>query len=282
VNRTTGTLLFLAAIVGVLAILFGNEYVTHGGEEHAEESAGAVDEHAEEEGQAEEGEHAEEEAAEEATGSRSAKIAGSIVISIAGVALVPLGLVLLRRRGRDESEAIPLAERARPAGLPPEPTSRNDYERFLRPSLALLSAGAAMIHFVVIPGHWDEYWGQGLFFIVAAVAQLLWALWIIVAPSPLIYLAGAAGNAAIVVMWIVTRTAGVPAGPGAGETEAVEFADTLATVFEVILVAGALVLARSAARRGAQQPAGALAPTVLLTAVVAALTAASLLSLVEL
>jgi hypothetical protein len=157
-----------------------------------------------------------------------------------------------------------------------------EYERWLRPALALLSAGAAVIHFVVIPGHWEEYWGQGLFFIVAAIAQLLWAIWIIVAPSPLIYLAGAAGNAAIVVMWIVTRTAGVPAGPGAGEAEAVEFADTLATVFEVILVVGALVLARAASRRVPQGARGALAPTVLLACVVAALTAASLLSLVEL
>jgi hypothetical protein len=27
----------------------------------------------------------------------------------------------------------------------------------------------------LLPGHWDEYWGQGLFFIIAAIAQLLWA-----------------------------------------------------------------------------------------------------------
>ena len=58
--------------------------------------------------------------------------------------------------------------------------------------------GAAVIHFVVIPGHWDEYWGQGLFFITAAIAQILWAVWVVVAPSRLLYLAGAVGNAAIV------------------------------------------------------------------------------------
>jgi hypothetical protein len=282
VNRMTGSLLLLAAIVGVVALLFGNAYASHG---HVEEEEG---EHAAEEGGGpgggeEEEEHAEEEGHEESEegGSRSLKIGGSILIPIAGAGLVPLGLALVRRRSRDEDELAPRREPETPIAGPPEPAA-NGLEPILRPALALLSAGAAVIHFVVIPGHWDEYWGQGLFFVVAAVAQLLWALWIVVAPSRLIYLAGAAGNAAIVALWIVTRTAGIPAGPGAGEREAVEFADTLATVFEVVLVIGALALARTIAFRAVRSRAGALAPSVLLALVVAALTAASLLSLVEL
>ena len=269
-NRRTGSLLLLASIVGVVAILFGNAYVSHGhpaGGEHAE--AEAEDEHT---GPAEEEEHAE--AAVEETGSRSLKIGGSILISAAGAGLVPLGLLLIGRRPRYEDELDPVREAPAATG--------NDFESVLRPALALLSAGAAVIHFAVIPGHWDEYWGQGLFFIVAAVAQLLWALWVVIAPSRLIYLAGAAGNAAIVAMWIVTRTAGIPAGPGSGEPEPVEFGDTLATAFEVILVVGALALARTVVTRRLGRTNGALAPSVLLALVVAALTAASLLSLVEL
>jgi hypothetical protein len=138
-----------------------------------------------------------------------------------------------------------------------------------------------VIHFVVIPGHWDEYWAQGLFFIVAATAQLLWAIWIMVAPSRLIYLAGAAGNAAIAVMWVVTRTVGLPAGPGAGEREAVEFADTLATSFEVLLVIGALMLARGARARALAWPPASLAASAVMAVAVAALTSASLLFLAE-
>jgi hypothetical protein len=281
VNRRTGSLLLLASIVGVVAFLFGNAYVSG----HAEEEQG---EHAAEEGGEpgageEEAEHAEEEGHEaEEGGSRSLKIGGSILIPTAGAGLIPLGLLLVRRRPRDEYELAPAREPERLAAGPPEPVAGNDLEPLLRPALALLSAGAAVIHFVVIPGHWDEYWGQGLFFVVAAVAQLLWALWVVVAPSRLIYLAGAAGNAAIVAMWIVTRTAGVPAGPGAGEREAVEFANTLATAFEVVLVVGALALARTVAARPVRRVTGGLAATILLTLVVAALTAVSLLSLVEL
>jgi hypothetical protein len=272
-NRRTGGLLLLASLVGVVAILFGNAYASHGHVEEGEH-AEADEDHA---GAAEEDEHAEEEGEE--AGSRSLKIAGSIVISTAGAGLVPLGLLLVRRRPRDEDELAPPREPEIPAAGPPEPTTGNDLEPVLRPALALLSAGAAVIHFVVIPSHWDEYWGQGLFFIGAAIAQVLWALWVLVAPSRLIYLAGAAGNAAIVVMWIVTRTVGIPAGPGAGEPEAVGFADTLATAFEVVLVVGALALARTVVLRRAT---GALVPSVLFALVVAALTAASLLSLVEL
>jgi hypothetical protein len=273
-NLRVGSLLLLASLVAVLAVLFGNAYASHG---HVEEEQG---EHAAEEEGSETGEeearHAEEEGEE--AGSRSLKIAGSILISTAGAGLVPLGLLLVRRRPRDEYELAPPREPQTPAAGPPGPAG-NDLEPLLRPALALLSAGAAVIHFVVIPGHWDEYWGQGLFFIGAAIAQLLWALWVVVAPSRLLYLVGAAGNAAIVVMWIVTRTAGIPAGPGAGEREPVELADTLATSFEVVLVVGALALARTVVPRRAT---GALAPSVLLALVVAALTAASLLSLVEL
>jgi hypothetical protein len=266
-NLRVGSLLLLASLVAVLAVLFGNAYASQGHveEEQAEHAAEEEEAHAEEVG--------------EEAGSRSLKIGGSILISTAGAGLVPLGLLLVRRRPRDEDELARPREPETPAAGPPEPTTGSDLEPVLRPALALLSAGAAVIHFVVIPGHWDEYWGQGLFFIGAAIAQLLWALWVLVAPSRLIYLAGAAGNAAIVVMWIVTRTAGIPAGPGAGEREAVEFADTLATAFEVVLVIGALALARTVVVKRAT---GALAPSVLVALVVAALTAASLLSLVEL
>ena len=218
-----GALLLLGALVATAAALYGNAYVTHG---HAEEEEAEHAEEAGEEGEeAEEEEHAEEEEADE--GSRSVKITEGILISTAGAGLVPLGLLLARRRPRSGADSTSLPGSAAPAASPPEQASGGGVEPVLRPALALLSMGAAVIHFVVIPGHWDEYWGQGLFFIIAAVAQLLWAVWVVVAPSRLLYLAGAVGNVAIVVLWVVTRTAGVPAGPGAGEREAVEFADTL-------------------------------------------------------
>lgn len=272
-------LLLLGAVVAVAAILYGNAYASHG---HVEEEGA---EHSEEEGEAGEAAAAEEEHAEEEEtdeGSRSLKITESILISTVGAGLVPLGLLLARRRTRSSDEFAPLKETEPQAAAPPDPYRGRSGEPVLRPVLALLSVGAAVIHFVVVPGHWDEYWGQGLFFIIAAIAQLLWAIWVVVAPSRLLYLLGVVGNAAIVALWVVTRTYGVPAGPGAGEREAVEFADTLATVFEILLVVGALILARTAPARPIRWPAGALAASALAALVVAGLTTASLLALVEL
>jgi hypothetical protein len=271
-------LLLLGAVVATAAVLYGNAYASQGhveeeaehteGEEEAGEAAGGEEEHAEEE--------------EADEGSRSLKITESILISTAGAGLVPLGLLLARRRTRSADELALRREPEEPAAGPPEPAREAGVESLLRPTLALLSVGAAVIHFVVIPGHWDEYRGQGLFFIIAAIAQLLWAVWVVVAPSRLLYLAGAAGNAAIVALWVVTRTYGIPAGPGAGEREAVEFADTLATAFEVLLVVGALVLARTAPARASRWPTGALGISALVALVVAGVTSASLLALVEL
>ena len=86
----------------------------------------------------------------------------------------------------------------------------------------------------------------------------------------------------IVVMWIFSRTVGVPLGPEAGEPERVGLPDAAATGLEVLLVIGALRIARSASIGRSAWPTGALAATTLVALGVAAVTAASLLSLVEL
>lgn len=100
---------------------------------------------------------------------------------------------------------------------------------------ALLSTGAAVIHFAVLGGHWDEWWGYGLFFGVAAWLQLAWAAMVVARPSSRLLVAGAVGSFAIAILWLVTRTGGVPAGPAFGEREAAAFPDVLASVFEVLL-----------------------------------------------
>jgi hypothetical protein len=108
---------------------------------------------------------------------------------------------------------------------------------------ALLSAGAAAIHYSVIETHFEEWWGFGAFFVASGVAQLAWALAAVAWPSrPLLWL-GVAGNAAIVALWIVTRTIGTLLGPDPYEPEPIGLADSVATGFEVVLVLGALWLA---------------------------------------
>lgn len=115
--------------------------------------------------------------------------------------------------------------------------------------LALLSGAAAIIHFAVIGQHLHESWLLGAFFAVAALAQLAWALLAMARPSQRVWVAGAVGNAVVIVVWIVSRTLGLPLGAEAGHAEPVGFADALSTAYEVLLVVGATTLARSTASR---------------------------------
>ena len=150
---------------------------------------------------------------------------------------------------------------------------------YVRGGLAVLSVGAAVIHFEVVFEHFSEYWLYGTFFLVSAWLQLIWAAWLGWRPSRPLLWAGVAGNAAIIAVYVLTRTVGDLVGPGRGEAEAVGGIDVVCTAFEALLVAGALVLLwrRSgvAGRRIGRQAAGlVLAGTVV--AVVAGTVAASL------
>jgi len=115
--------------------------------------------------------------------------------------------------------------------------------------LALLSAGAATIHFAVLGPHLRESVLLGVFFAVAAVAQMVWALLVTMRPSRRLYIAGMLGNALVIAVWIVARTVGVPVGPEAGGAEPVGFTDALSTAYEALIIVGAAALARSAAAR---------------------------------
>jgi len=111
-------------------------------------------------------------------------------------------------------------------------------------SLASASAGAAAIHVAVIPEHVEEWWAFGLFFLATGVAQLVWAVMVVRSPSRFVISLGVLGNAAIVVLWIVTRTVGTLVGPEPHTPEQVGLTDAVATAFElVIAVTGAWLAA---------------------------------------
>jgi hypothetical protein len=251
-----------AVVVAVSATIFGFGFAP---EAHHEEPTGEHAEAAEEGGEEAEAEgegtaHAEE---EEAEGATAGAIVSSILISLGGVALVPLALMPARRR-RTREESREERERA-DVGATSVLT-------------ALLSIGAATVHFAVIAQHFDEWWLTGMFFLTIALFQLGWGLLVLLSPSALVYLAGAGVNALIVVTWIVSRTSGVPVGPEAGEAEAVGFPDTLSTAFEVALV---IVLVALLADGSARRPARHLtrAAGLASAAVVASLTALALVIL---
>ena len=104
-----------------------------------------------------------------------------------------------------------------------------------------LSALAGVIHLLVTPEHFEEWSGYGLFFLIAGLAQLIYAPVLLRQPANRsLLIAGIAGNALIIALWIVTRTLGIPLGPEAGEVEAIGVLDTLSKLAELALI-GCLV-----------------------------------------
>ena len=111
------------------------------------------------------------------------------------------------------------------------------------PLLALTSLGAAAIHVAVCPGHFAESTFYGVFFVGAAAAQAAWASAILLRPSRRLVALGVAGNLAVVALWAVSRTLGLPVGPTPGVPEVPGGIDALATAYELfVVVVGAWVL----------------------------------------
>jgi hypothetical protein len=145
------------------------------------------------------------------------------VAAFAVVALVADGRAWLRKRGIHREPTLVLA--------------------------ATLSAGAAAVHVAVCPEHFHEALIYGTFMAAAASAQLGWAFLVMVAGRRWLVVAGLGGNLAMTALWLLTRTVGVPLGPGAGEVETIGALDLVATTCELgVIACCAWVLLRSRAR----------------------------------
>jgi hypothetical protein len=119
-------------------------------------------------------------------------------------------------------------------------------------AVATLSLLAALIHLWVALEHFEEWWGYGMFFLVAAVAQVVYVPLLLRWPNRTVLLLGIAGNSAIVLLYLLTRVVGIPLfGPEAGEVEGVGIIDVCATTSEagIVVALGALVLRRLARDR---------------------------------
>jgi hypothetical protein len=88
-------------------------------------------------------------------------------------------------------------------------TEATGRERTLYAASAL-SLLAGLIHLWVTPEHFEEWWGYGAFFLVAAAAQILYVPIVLLLPTRIVLLGGIVGNLAIVVLYLLTRTVGIP------------------------------------------------------------------------
>lgn len=104
---------------------------------------------------------------------------------------------------------------------------------------AISSFGAAIIHFAVMPTHWQAWTQSGVFFASIAMFQVLWAFLVSRRPMPAVFAAGILANVAAAALWVMSRTAGVPFGPHSGQSEAVDTAGLCALLLECYVVMGA-------------------------------------------
>jgi hypothetical protein len=160
--------------------------------------------------------------------------AGGVVATLAAVAATLLGTTVVA----DGPTALQIAGAVAISALTLAVVPLAAHPRTSRAAIAaaLFSAGAASIHYAVVADHLEEWWVFGVFFAAMGVAQLLWAALVVASPSQLLIWLGVFGNAAIVALWIVTRTAGTLVGPDAHTPESVAVADSVATAFELGIV----------------------------------------------
>jgi len=119
--------------------------------------------------------------------------------------------------------------------------------------------GAALIHAVAVDEHLREWWGYGLFFLFASLAQMFYAVLLLLRPwrrtppradeaawERRALWAGIIGNAFLVLLYVVSRTVGVPwFGPAEGRVEEVSALGVVSKLFELALIGVLVALLRS-------------------------------------
>lgn len=110
------------------------------------------------------------------------------------------------------------------------------------PVAVVSSAAAAGVHAAVGPAHLAEDLLFGLFFAAAAVAQVGWAVAMAVRPSRRLLVAAVAGNSAVLLLWLTSRTVGLPGL--LPEPERIGLWDLSCGLFEVAVIVAAVRILR--------------------------------------
>jgi hypothetical protein len=106
--------------------------------------------------------------------------------------------------------------------------------------LVMGSAGAAAIHFGMIPAHADESTVLAVGFAVCAWLQAAFAVAVLIRPTRGLLVAGAVLNVLALAVWGWSRLFGLPLGIGDGDIEPVVAIDALCAVLEAAVIVAAI------------------------------------------
>jgi hypothetical protein len=95
---------------------------------------------------------------------------------------------------------------------------------------------AGLAHLWAAPAHSGGWWGYGAFFVGVGLAQMVYGFVLPMKPNPLLISTAIWGNIGVILVYVVTRTSGIPLGPHAGIVEDATPFDVMTTVVELGLV----------------------------------------------
>ena len=102
----------------------------------------------------------------------------------------------------------------------------------------VLAVSLGLIHMLATPLYFSQWLGYGAFFFAVAVLQVMYSMALAVGhPNRTLLWLGIAGNAAVIALWAVTRTVGIPFfGPMAGEVLPVGLLDGVAQILAAVQI----------------------------------------------
>lgn len=144
-----------------------------------------------------------------------------------------------------------MADTTVPTARRPSPANRSDTQ--LRANDVLLACGLAwagsLIHVQAAVDHIAEYWLYALFFIALASVQCIWGVALYRSARPGMLVVGTVVSLAVVGLWLLSRTVGLPIGPDRASPEPLGLLDVIATADE-IGIAGLMLLLLHPPRTG--------------------------------
>jgi hypothetical protein len=126
--------------------------------------------------------------------------------------------------------------------------------------------GAASVHAAVVPEHLDEWPAAGGFFVLLTVAEAAAAVFVVTRRQGAVPIAVAV-SAVPLLLWLWSRTLGMPFGPEPWQREAVGLADLAACALELFTLV--LAVALTPTRRSRERPPSPAALRMTLVAVLA-------------
>jgi hypothetical protein len=111
----------------------------------------------------------------------------------------------------------------------------------LLPLALVSSAAAAAVHATIGPEHFREQVVFGIFFALAATAQIAWSCAMVARPGRRLVAMAALGNAGVLALWLITRTAGLPFGL-LPRPESIGPWDAACALWELVVVGACLQL----------------------------------------